>query len=391
MRVLAAVCCPGPAEGLAPVLRLLRRDAHDVRAIAVSTRRGAPQRFAGSAAVFDREGLPYDELHAVLDPADPDQIPEPAIDRLVTDAAPTLILVGTSRDPAGTAWGVEEGLVRVAAERQIPAVQFVDSWEAWYPRAGDRHPAAAYVVPDQLTQRIVRERGGVDRARIRVTGNPGWERFLASSPHDRAALRRQLGVSERHRLLVYFGDAGCDEATTLYWALRHRAPMDRVLFRRHPRDTRDYGPLADDFPEAFIPVHLESDVLLRCADLCLTHVSAMGVKAALAGICTINFILPGDCESLCRLCGGFPLAVLGGSYQVDSETAYRRVLQTSRPPDPAKLRRRLGLDGQAAQRIADVCAEVAGRQAPRPANLGRGMLDTSSDSPHALSSARKLR
>lgn len=362
MRALIAVCCPGAAEGLAPPIPLLLARGHHVDVIGVDDPQRTRLRFGGSAAILNQQRIPYVDARLELDVASLDDVPEAASEHLIRMRCPDVIVVGTCRDPQGRSKGVEESCLVAANALGIASVQFVDSWEVWYPRRYPGCVASRYLVPDHITQRILQVRGGIPEARIRVTGNPAWERMVTASQLDRAALRRRLGLGPPHRFLIYFGDVTADDPTTLYWVLRHRAPMDRVLFRRHPRDVRDYSQLMADYPEAFINVEWTSDVLLFCADVCLTHHGAMGMKAALAGIPTINFILAGDCDELCRLYGGFPLSLLGGSYQVCSERDYQQVIARVVPPNAQELKRKLALDGQASLRIVRAIQDVADGQ-----------------------------
>ena len=361
MNVLVALCCPGSAEGLVSVIRLLVEEGHKVDVISVGSKGegGGNGKFFGSFEVFDKFNIPCMDLLSLIDAGYIEDIPSVFIEQIIKDYHPEVILVGTSRDPSGAFKGIEEGLIIAGGISGIPVIQFVDSWEAWYPRKFSGCSATSYVVPDIITQKILGVRGGIPVDKIKITGNPAWENFLLKKTVDRDKIRKRLGLSYDNRLFVYFSGVTPDDPTTLYWVLKNLTPSDRLIFCRHPRDSRDYDRIIQDYRKAIIFTDMDSDILLQCADICLTHYGAMGVKAALSGITTINFILYGDCDQLCHESGGFPLSVLKGSYQVGSESEYRNILDNIAPPEIADLKMKLCLDGKAAQRIVKALKSAA--------------------------------
>lgn len=355
VRVLIAACCAGAAEGLVPVIRKLLEDGDKVRVIGVDKKQSIESKFNGSAEIFAKNQIEFIELNTILQGESPFNISDNLLRLLIKEYNPDFILVGTSRDTNGIHKGIEEGLIINGSLFGIHVTQFVDSWEAWYPRKFIGYEAAAYVVPDQITQNLLYIRGGIDKSKVFITGHPGWEEFLRRYNQDeRRYYRQEMGLQEKNRLFVYYGSVTSDDPKTLGWVINHLRNNDRLVFRHHFRDSRDYTDILKQDLNRVLEVDLDSDALLSCADICLTHHGAMGVKAVLAGIPTINFILPGDCDQLCEECGGFPLSLLGGSIQVGTESEYQNVLENIGLPDREELKKRLNLDGLATQRILNI-------------------------------------
>lgn len=359
MNILIAACCPGSAESIVSVVKILASEGNDVKVIGVDNKGEQKGSFCGSASIFKAQNIAFSELESIVKTDSFSNIPDEAIARLIKEYNPKCILVGSSRDLTGIFRGIEEGLIINGRGLGIPVIQFVDGWEVWYPRKFSGYVADAYLVPDIITRKILRVRGNIQPNKIYITGNPAWESFVTTKKIDRDGIRRQYGLSSKDRLFVYFGAVTPDDPTTLRWVLKNLSFSGRLIFRKHPRDRRSYEQIICEYREMMIFTDLDSDTVLQCADVCLTHHGAMGVKAALAGITTINFILSGDCDQLCRECGGFPLSVLGGSYQVKDESQYRDTIKKANPPDAEEIKRKLCIDGRASERIVNVLKSVA--------------------------------
>ena len=79
----------------------------------------------------------------------------------------------------------------------------------------------------------------------------------------------------------------------------------------------------------------------------------MGVKAALLGRPTINFIVDNNQDEVNQICGGFPLVLAEGSYKADSLETLRGLLKKDLIVNQSKLRSILNIDGMSAARVVD--------------------------------------
>ena len=80
----------------------------------------------------------------------------------------------------------------------------------------------------------------------------------------------------------------------------------------------------------------------------------MGLKSALLDIPTINVLHADDEPQMKVLCGGFPLTVLDGNYEVNTQHEMGRLLSGELKGKGLNLRKTLGVDGMAASRVADL-------------------------------------
>lgn len=365
MNILLAASSTGSAEGLVPAIKILLGRGATIKGFAAGFSENPANRFHGSHDVFVGAGIACADVHR-LPAGSYGDIAGAACGEPVAD----LIVIGTCRDPGGTYRGMEEAFLAVAMAHAIPAIQFVDSWECWYPKKTMPHAADALAVPDQISKKVVINRGFADARAVHVTGNPAWDELAAVSQADRARARRSLKLFPEQRLVAYFGAVSTDDHMTLAWALRACTAQDRLVFVRHPMDWRDYRDILQGYPEILLQTDLRPHTLVACADVCVTHHGAVGVKAALQGKTVINCILPGDCDQLCEVAGGFPLAVIDGSKQVASEVEFRQAFRGNAVADQASLRARLSIDGGAAGRLADLCETVVTRIDRRSAIFG---------------------
>jgi hypothetical protein len=365
LRILVAGNCPGAAEGLLPVRAALLDAGASVRVLGVRSDGSQARRYHGSAAVFERTGIPFEDVPAVAAP----ELREMAGGE-ITACRPHLVLVGTSHDPTGLHFGLEEAVIAAARAAGIPAVQFADSREVWHPRRDEECWPDRLMVPDTVTRDIVLERSRFPGARIEITGNPAWDAVAFKVPGDREALRDRLGIAEGQRLIVYF--TGVDELAgndreTLSWVLRALHPDDRLVVRPHPRDGRDYREILAGAEHRLVATDLASDDLLECASICVVHGGAMGLKAMLRGVATFGLSCPYRLPPLsgdpgCNPCRGFPEPLSGGSCSVDSEAAFRRAFDRPRQSDVAGVKKMLHLDGRSAERIARICIRLVKHQ-----------------------------
>ena len=356
MRVLAAARHPGPAEAVAPVASELRRAGHDVLLMGVRNDTPETKTHGGSANIFRRQDLSFVEQFEDGYEGDVVGVPPAYADSLIDSFEPERIVVGCSTDLTGVQIGIEDALVAAGERHGIPTVQIVESFDSWSPR---REPslASTYAAMEEYTRRILETRG-VPTERIVVTGHPGLDGYATATVDPGRPGRAELGVHDE-RLLVYFGqaevsDGAPDDPTTLRWVVDALQPTDRLIFTPHPRDIRDYSDILERAAGQLVHTGRTSDELLSVADVALTHYSTMGLKSALLNIPTVNLLLEGDWREIRDVCGGFPLSLMGGSYEVGSEGELKTTLGGELTGRALQAKAGLRVDGVATRRVAEL-------------------------------------
>ena len=354
MKVLAAARHPGTAEAVGPVVTALRRAGHEVQLIGVPNDTIASKAHGGSAGVFDRYEVDFTNLMEFESVEDVVDLPVEFAESVIDSFGPDVIFVGCSMDSTGEHMGVEETLVDVGARRSVRTVQMVEFWDVWHPRA-DPSFASAYVALDEATRDVLKARGAPPD-RIAVTGHPGLDQY-AVARNAKDIERRQGAKAGGVRSVGYFGqasnaDGNPDNLMTLGWTLDALQANDRLLFSKHPRDNRDYSDVLNDRDGQASAERGTGDDLLADVDVCVTHFSVMGLKAALLNIPTVNILLDGDCADIRSLCGGFPISSLGGSYEANSNEDLRVLLARPLQGNAAQLKRALNVDGESTHRVA---------------------------------------
>jgi hypothetical protein len=358
LRVLAAARHPGAAEAVGPVAAELRRDGHTVRLIGVRNDTPDTKVHGGSASVFERSGLRSKDLREAGYGGDVVDLPAEFADALIDSFRPEAIFVGCSLDETGEHMGIEEALVQAGDRHSIKTVQMIEYWDVWRPRTEPSF-ASTYTALDDLTRKVLEARG-VPAGSILVTGHPGLDMF-AETPETRKSDRcPQPGIAGE-RSLGYFGQAADSEGnpdnpTTLGWTLDALPPRDRLVFSKHPRDDRSYSEALRDSGRG-ITARCSGDELLGDVDICVTHYSLMGLKAALLNIPTVNILPDGECTDIRALCGGFPLSLLGGSQEAHTPDELRELLAGPLEGNASGLKRALNVDGESTHRVVQQVIE----------------------------------
>ena len=229
-------------------------------------------------------------------------------------------------------------------------------WDVWFPRK-ERSFAHTYAVLDEFTEKIMVSRGAPPE-RVVVTGNPAFDVFAEAAAVRNSERRQELGLSDE-RLLVYFGQAVAsngapDDHATLRWLIDAMQPTDRLIFCKHPRDDREYSHILKHADGRLVQSSWNSDQLLSVADVCLTHYSMMGLKSALLNFPTINLLLDDDLPDIRAMCGGFPLSLVGGSYEAHSPEALKVLLAGQLLGTASKVKSALHVDGKSTERVVRV-------------------------------------
>lgn len=347
MRVLIAACCPSAGEALAPVAIRLASIGHHVNVVAVGPGQ-PPSRFFGSAQAFCKAGVAVRDLAAEFPGPVLDDFPLEIAQGILAELQVDAVLTGVSRDASGLAVSVEDAVIAAAVRNGLRSLRFIDSWNAYFRRRAFAEEAGHLAVPDRVAGEIVALRGG-PAERITITGNPGWESFAT----DDAASPRppRPALPPGGRLLAFFGNVTTDNAGALGWLMEASTPADRVEFRPHIRDRRDYRQVMAPHLDRIITTTVSSDNLVRTADVVLSHGGATVLKAALSGGRAITIANPAEDPDLIAHCGRNPLAALGGSIEARSIDDLRAALSRPDRPDIDAVRAALNVDFRSVERI----------------------------------------
>lgn len=213
-----------------------------------------------------------------------------------------------------------------------------------------------YTAPDTFTQKIMIERG-TDPQHIVVTGHRGFDQFHQAATVQNGEYRRTLRIEVDERVIVYFGQAPDshdrpDTEETLKWVVESLQSNYWLIYAGHPRNPSNYSEVLRKVGAKLIETDLSSDQLLEVPNIALTPHSTMGLKAALLDIHTINLIIEGDLQQMRQLLGGLTISLWGGNHQVRSQEELGVALAETPTANPTALKRRLSIDGRAAEQVA---------------------------------------
>ena len=159
------------------------------------------------------------------------------------------------------------------------------------------------------------------------------------------------------RVLAFFSQGEPGNRQVLSWILNSLSEQDRLIIAPHPRDKENYSDLIKPIKNKIIPLHWENEELLDWVDVCLTRYSTMGMKAVLKGVPTVNILPDEDWKDIRNICGGFPLALAGGSVEVHSQKELDNQLKWIPEPDVEGVKKWFCIDGQATERLVDFILE----------------------------------
>lgn len=298
--IVAVAGDAGGASALAPVIQHLRAAGRGVAALAY---RQAP-------AVWAEQGLAFEPVAEGTD--------EAAAGRRLRAARAGLLLAGTSVNGCD----LERRFVAAARRCGLPSLAVLDFWSNYRERFADAKgdladlPDRIAVMDEFARQEMIAE--GFEPGRLAVTGQPAFdklEEFGCPSPRRRAALRGELGLGERDRLVffasqpladLYGHDAsnplfpGYTEHTVLRALLdalqgiagRHPERLALVV-RPHPRERPGNLRVPADGP---LRVRVEANgnrwAAALAADLVVGMTTVMLVEACLLG-CVVLSLQPG--------------------------------------------------------------------------------------------------
>lgn len=361
MKIIAAATPGGAAEALAPVIRQLLTLDHAVTVVGVNNDAPETRGHGGSANVFRSQNIPFTDLFDLGYRGSAVQVSGRFGRSLVEAVKPDRILVGCVRDPSGELSSMEDALIDASRDLGIRVVQVIDGWDVWFPRVTGRC-AVAFAVPDPLCKKILARRGGIPEDAISVTGQPALDSVRNGEVgHRRQQERERLQLGHTERVLLYCGQVTAQNPLTLRWTVNAMRSNDRLIFQRHPRDQRDYTQIVSSAGRKIIGLRMSSAAGLSVADVCVTHYSTMGLRAASLGIPIVNILLEDELQDIREMVGGYPLSCMGLSREVHSEAELAAVLSGDLPSlDIEDVRRALGLDGRVVGRIVDLLVSEAG-------------------------------
>jgi hypothetical protein len=360
-RVLVVTTTPGPARALADVILALR--ARSTTVVLSSSDRSYGQ----NTAVYKEFDIACEEIEALLPDYRPLAVSDEQAQRLIERIRPDFVLAGAVNAPDASARPIEDVVCGVASRRGLANAQFVEGWDIWHPRDWTPPDAGAYLAIDEPAAAVLRD-AGAPADHIHIVG---YSRSLltpaAIDPLERARIRSELKVGDDTRLIGYFGQVNCDNATTLGWVAHAMAETDRLLFQRHPRDQKPLSVQLAGCPPGRVEVSaIPSMRAFHAIDLCVTHFSLTSFAAAALGIPTILCLLPDDVRRIRRICGAHPTTLLGGTVECYDFEGVRRAIAEARRPQRAFTD---GVRRAAAEFSQNVMAQIF-RQLGHPIELG---------------------
>lgn len=318
-KVLTIISSPGPAESLGLVVKKMRNLGLDTELIDASEK-DPP----GLRRIFEEVQVEYRQACEFGNIKDYFSVSEDFMNKVVDSIKPDKILVGVYRDATGEKLTPEDVTIRCAKNHNIPVFQYVDMWDNWFPKKNLNLTPDIFLVQDEHAKKEIMEKnreGKKGDIPVMIVGNPGLEKFLQDKAKHKKFFKEDFGFNNK-RVIVYFGqNLSAKNEISFPWVVNCKKDDDILIFSRHPRDKRDYFKQYLKYPGV---IELEklgvssNDVLDFC-DICITHTSTMGMKAALLGIKTINLTLENEKCS--------PLVSLGGSQQVNSERELNEAIE----------------------------------------------------------------
>lgn len=289
---------------------------------------------------------------------------------LIETNRPRAVVVGNDR------WWFGQGFVRIARELGIPTMSLQDGLEgdmpSWFWATADVIATTGTIYPEYLTAH------GIDGSRIRVVGQPRYDKLVAtarsgSSSERRVAARERLGIPRDTYCVLFAAQTDQDPSYASQVANAVLAvPHVHLVVRPHPSSR--LGPYTERFenhPSGRVTLQVTGDSfdVLNAADAVVLQHSTVAVEAAILGraVMTANFSGLPDVV---------PYAELGLSLRTNSPAevtaTVARLAQMSEAERTAQLdeaRRALERlvgpqDGQAGLRAATVAASILSERGP---------------------------
>jgi len=346
-RVLAVTTTPGPSQALVGMLSALSGR------MPVTVLSSTDSAFGQGCNVYARFGVPVTAVEDASPGYRPLHVNDAEAEALLNEFAPDAVLAGAVNEPSGELHPLEDMICRAASRAGIANAQFVEGWDVWHPRRWGPPEADIYLTVDKYATAMLRSHG-IPEERIRIVGYPPSlidpDRI---DPAKRATVRAELGLDEDERLIVFFGQVTPETVTPLGWAANALKPRDRLVFQRHPRDTRPEEELLRNCPLGSVTISpLTTDRIIHATDVCVTHYSLVSFATATLGIPTVLTLMPNDVPNIRNLLGFYPTTLLGGTVECNDYDSLRRAFIESRPPDPTFIKTVRGSMGKFSDNVA---------------------------------------
>lgn len=305
--ILCIADAPGPAESLAPVIPLLRKDARVV-VVAVGTAMKILQPL-GAIACDD----------------------ESAVDELFNNIKPDILLSAISSLTHGPY--VNNRFVALARVHAVPIISLQDYWGNH--RASQNKEIIPHInavcVPDEFAASLWKDDGF--SGEIFVTGNPAFDRFAnIDVAKQKSRLRAQLYINDSDRVILYAGQGTphhieADKKTFAYVAQAIRLINEHMpvtlIARPHPRavETEYYKEYSHGIETVDTSVFALSDEILPAADVIVAMCSTSLLHACYLRIPAVSVLLPEQGRALLKEIGldDFPPNVMGATAAIYDE------------------------------------------------------------------------
>ena len=370
MRSVVAVSGdPGGANALAPVLKLLSKQA-----------RVAVRAFAYNEAVslWTNRGIECEPFPTRTDRA--------AITHLMSESNTGLLLTGTSMNSLE----FEKQFVAAARDIGLPSLAVLDFWSNYRRRFSDKNGRLVYlpdriaVMDEQARRQMMIE--GIDPALIIITGHPNFDDLAGAresfTAGVRTRIREVLNVGPEDLLVVFASQPlgqmfGTDESNPMYLGYDERevlldliAALERVatrsgqqvrlVIRPHPRERADsFGEYRSVIIDIVVSTNDSARDMLMAADLVAGMSSNLLVEACYLG-CIVVSMQPGlrGADPLPTNREGFSRAL----YRKDDiEFEIWRLLTDEEARAAMRERlKQLQLAGGATERVVDLIYQMMG-------------------------------
>ncbi|MEK7083498.1 MAG: hypothetical protein AAB972_04950 [Patescibacteria group bacterium] len=349
-KILYIADAPGPAEMLAPVIPILKKD-FEAHIIAVGTAMNILQPLGAMAC--------DDELLA---------------DTVYKKIKPDILVSAISSLTYGP--HVNNTLVRIAYENNIPIISLQDIW------GNHRCVQNKEIIPlvnavcvlDEFAASLWRQ--DKFKGEIFVTGSPAFDRFATLDvAKERNRLRARMGLDVKDRVILFAGQGTPhhiekDKKTFSFVceAIRMLTQHSsiKLIARHHPRavETAYYDEYSHDIDTIDTSSFTFADEIIPVADVVISMCSTLSLHACFMRIPAVSILLPEQGRALLKKIGldDFPPNVMGASVGVyeDDPRVLKDILEKVFTDELFCNHMRLAqeknfmLDGEAAKRVAKV-------------------------------------
>lgn len=376
MKVLATAKDVGGANAIAPVLKRLLLQRHEVRAVA----------YGHCGEIFQREGVPARPAEVYGEIEHSELGLRKLAGRIFSQERPDIVLVGTS-------WGIslDKELVMEGIRRDVPTVAVLDMWSYYRERFSHLDDGELCYLPSRIA--VMDElayadalTAGIPGDRMTVTGQPYFDSLMdritaEDTQRQGAQLRSEWG---RKPILVFASELisrdfppnsprylGYTEQDALAGVLAVLSEMKEAMslvIKLHPQERADAH--RHSLHGTGTPIVAPDVPALACivaADVVVGMTSMFLLEAAFAKKPTISFQ-----PHLAGLDGfiGNRLGLTRSVYDASGlRAAIQKALQTDRSEAPPGINK--WFDGQAAARVERVLFEEVRKTADMVGRLGR--------------------